>query len=198
MAISDIAAHTHLSSTDIEVLGAELDLIRQDVEESSGRKRRLHPAQIMFQRTLDARVGWTVWGWGRVLAGLRRRRCGRVFADEQVGVVELSDVGSEQAEGSQGDAGCAHRQCVYEGESGGGGGDDEPGASVAGWRAGRPRRSVVRWCSSPGMGLARLGVETVPGRGSFPRSRPSGVVGGGGRQAGIPPRRRRAGGRSVR
>ena len=31
MAIADIAAYTHLSATDIEALGDELDAIRRDV-----------------------------------------------------------------------------------------------------------------------------------------------------------------------
>ncbi|CAN5725212.1 acyl-CoA desaturase [soil metagenome] len=55
MAISDIAAYTHLSSTDIEALGAELDLIRQDIEESLGAKDAAYIRRtIIFQRTLDA------------------------------------------------------------------------------------------------------------------------------------------------
>jgi fatty acid desaturase len=72
MAISDIAAYTHLSSTDIEALGAELDLIRQDVEESLGAKDAAYIRRtILFQRTLDvagrlliagtrSRVGWVL------------------------------------------------------------------------------------------------------------------------------------------
>jgi fatty acid desaturase len=55
MAISDIAAYTHLSRTDIEALGAELDLIRQDIEESLGAKDAAYIRRtIFFQRTLDA------------------------------------------------------------------------------------------------------------------------------------------------
>jgi fatty acid desaturase len=72
MAINDVAAYTHLSSTDIEALGAELDLIRQDVEESLGANdARYIRRTIFFQRSLDAaarlliagsrsRVGWVV------------------------------------------------------------------------------------------------------------------------------------------
>ena len=72
MAISDIAAYTHLTSADIEALGAELDAIRRDVEESLGAKDAAYIRRsILFQRTLDAAarlviassrstVGWLV------------------------------------------------------------------------------------------------------------------------------------------
>ena len=36
MAITDVAAYAHLSETDIESLGYELDTIRRDVYESLG------------------------------------------------------------------------------------------------------------------------------------------------------------------
>jgi NADPH-dependent stearoyl-CoA 9-desaturase len=55
MAISDIAAYTHLSAADMESLGAELDTIRRDVEESLGAKDAAYIRRtILFQRTLDA------------------------------------------------------------------------------------------------------------------------------------------------
>jgi fatty acid desaturase len=54
MAISDIAAYTHLSAADMESLGAELDTIRRDVEESLGAKDAAYIRRtILFQRTLD-------------------------------------------------------------------------------------------------------------------------------------------------
>ena len=36
MAITDVPAFTHLTDADIETLGAELDAIRQDIEDSRG------------------------------------------------------------------------------------------------------------------------------------------------------------------
>jgi fatty acid desaturase len=54
MAISDIAAYTHLSSTDIDALGAELDTIRRDIEESLGARDATYIRRsILFQRSLD-------------------------------------------------------------------------------------------------------------------------------------------------
>ena len=72
MAITDIAAYAHLSPTDIEALGAELDTIRRDVEESRGAKDAAYIRRaIVFQRALDigarlliagsrSRTGWLV------------------------------------------------------------------------------------------------------------------------------------------
>ena len=55
MAISDIASYAQLSSAEIEALGAELDTIRRDVEESRGEKDATYIRRaIAFQRTLDA------------------------------------------------------------------------------------------------------------------------------------------------
>jgi fatty acid desaturase len=63
MAISDIAAYTHLSRTDIDALGAELDLIRQEVEESLGAKDAAYIRRtIIFQRTLDAAARLVIAG----------------------------------------------------------------------------------------------------------------------------------------
>jgi NADPH-dependent stearoyl-CoA 9-desaturase len=63
MAISDIGAYTHLSAVDIEALGVELDLIRQDVEESLGAKdARYIRRTILFQRTLDAAARLVIAG----------------------------------------------------------------------------------------------------------------------------------------
>ncbi len=72
MAIADIAAYTHLSRTDIEALGYELDAIRCDIEESLGEKDAAYIRRtIKFQRLLDVgarlliagsrtRVGWVL------------------------------------------------------------------------------------------------------------------------------------------
>src|SRR5258707_15824333 len=72
MAITDIAAYAHLSPTDIEALGAELDAIRRDVEESRGAKDATYIRRaIAFQRALDigarlliagsrSKTGWVV------------------------------------------------------------------------------------------------------------------------------------------
>jgi NADPH-dependent stearoyl-CoA 9-desaturase len=69
MAITDIAAYTHLSTTDIETLGDELDAIRRDVEESLGADDAAYIRRtIRFQRLLD--VG------ARLLVGRSRSRTG--------------------------------------------------------------------------------------------------------------------------
>lgn len=72
MAIADIAAYTHLSQTDIEALGYELDAIRYDIEESLGEKDAAYIRRtIRFQRMLD--VG------ARLLIGGSRTRAGWVL-----------------------------------------------------------------------------------------------------------------------
>ncbi|MDA4110216.1 fatty acid desaturase family protein [Mycolicibacterium holsaticum] len=70
MAITDIAAYAHLSKTDIEALGDELDAIRADIEASLGvRDAHYIRRTILFQRTLEvlarliiatsrSRTGW--------------------------------------------------------------------------------------------------------------------------------------------
>ena len=69
MAITDIAAYAHLSPTDIEAFGAELDQVRRDVEESRGAKDAAYIRRtILFQRTLDAAA--------RVLIAGSRSRAG--------------------------------------------------------------------------------------------------------------------------
>ncbi|MEZ0052505.1 fatty acid desaturase [Mycobacterium sp. MAA66] len=72
MAISDIAVYARLSTADIEALGAELDTIRADIEDSRGAKDAAYIRRVIaFQRILDivarlqivrsrSRVGWTV------------------------------------------------------------------------------------------------------------------------------------------
>ncbi|CAJ1581819.1 acyl-CoA desaturase [[Mycobacterium] wendilense] len=55
MAITDVAQYAHLSRTEIDALGAELDAIRVDIEDSLGARDAayIHRA-IRFQRALDA------------------------------------------------------------------------------------------------------------------------------------------------
>ncbi len=72
MAITDVAAYAHLSKTDIEALGDELDAIRRDVEASLGERDAAYIRRaIGFQRTLEvgarlliaasrSRAGWLV------------------------------------------------------------------------------------------------------------------------------------------
>jgi NADPH-dependent stearoyl-CoA 9-desaturase len=69
MAIADIASYTHLSTTDIETLGDELDAIRRDIEDSRGTRDAAYIRRtIRFQRLLD--VG------ARLLIGGSRSRAG--------------------------------------------------------------------------------------------------------------------------
>lgn len=72
MAINDIAAYARLSPVDIEAIGAELDAIRGEVEDSLGAKDATYIRRVIgFQRALDvvarlqiarsrSRVGWAV------------------------------------------------------------------------------------------------------------------------------------------
>jgi fatty acid desaturase len=54
MAITDVAQYAHLTRTDIEALGAELDSIRCDIEESLGVRDAAYIRRtIAFQRTLE-------------------------------------------------------------------------------------------------------------------------------------------------
>lgn len=55
MAITDVAMYAHLTRTDIDALGAELDAIRSEVEESRGERDAAYIRRtIRFQRTLEA------------------------------------------------------------------------------------------------------------------------------------------------
>ena len=72
LAISDIAAYARLTPADIEALGAELDTIRADIEDSRGAKDAAYIRRVItFQRILDAvarlqivrsssRIGWVL------------------------------------------------------------------------------------------------------------------------------------------
>ncbi|MCT7658357.1 fatty acid desaturase family protein [Mycobacterium deserti] len=69
MAITDIAAYSHLSDADIEALGYELDAIRRDVEDSRGERDATYIHRtIKFQRALDVAA--------RLLIGTSRSRAG--------------------------------------------------------------------------------------------------------------------------
>ena len=55
MAIADVAQYAHLSETEMAALGAELDTIRRDIEESRGARDATYIRRtIAFQRTLEA------------------------------------------------------------------------------------------------------------------------------------------------
>jgi NADPH-dependent stearoyl-CoA 9-desaturase len=72
MAITDIAEYAHLSDADLEVLEAELDAIRRDIEASRGEKDRAYIRRVIaFQRFLDvaarlaiagtsSKIGWAL------------------------------------------------------------------------------------------------------------------------------------------
>jgi NADPH-dependent stearoyl-CoA 9-desaturase len=72
MAITDVAEYAHLSVTDLEALGVELEAIRRDIEGSRGDKDRTYIVRtIVFQRFLDiaarlliagtrSKVGWAL------------------------------------------------------------------------------------------------------------------------------------------
>jgi len=63
MAITDIARYTHLSATDIETLGDELDAIRRDIEDSRGVRDAAYIRRtIRFQRLLDVGARLLIWG----------------------------------------------------------------------------------------------------------------------------------------
>jgi len=77
MAISDVAAYTHLSTTDIEDLGRELDAIRRDVEASRGASDAAYIRRtIRFHRLLDVGARLLIWasrsrtGWAMGTAAL--------------------------------------------------------------------------------------------------------------------------------
>jgi fatty acid desaturase len=55
MAITDVAEYAHLSRTDIDALGAELDAIRRDIEDSLGERDAAYIRRIIrLQRVLEA------------------------------------------------------------------------------------------------------------------------------------------------
>ncbi len=80
MAITDIAAYTHLSTTDIASLERELDEIRRDVQESLGASDAAYIKRtIRFQRGLDLASRLLIWG-GRSRASLALGTAGLAYA----------------------------------------------------------------------------------------------------------------------
>ena len=95
MAITDIAAYTHLSARDIERLGSELDAIRSDIEESRGaRDANYIRRTITFQRTLDIAA--------RLLIASTRSRASWVLGTAALGfakTVENMEIGHNVSHG---------------------------------------------------------------------------------------------------
>ena len=61
MAITDVAQYAHLSRSDIDALGAELDTIRREVEESRDARDATYIRRtIVFQRALEAAARVTI------------------------------------------------------------------------------------------------------------------------------------------
>lgn len=59
MAITDIDEYAHLTDADVEALGAELDAIRRDIEESRGAADAKYIRRtITFQRSMAAGALW--------------------------------------------------------------------------------------------------------------------------------------------
>ena len=95
IAVTDIAAYTHLSANDIESLGRELDDIRSDIEESLGARDAAYIRRtIMFQRTLDIAA--------RVLLAGTRSKTGLIAGTAALGfakVVENMEIGHNVSHG---------------------------------------------------------------------------------------------------
>ncbi len=63
IAITDVARYAHLSPRQIDALGAELDAIRTEVEDSRGERDAAYIRRtILFQRTLDAGARLLIFG----------------------------------------------------------------------------------------------------------------------------------------
>ncbi len=89
MAITDVAQYAHLSKSDIETLGAELDAIRRDIEASRGAHDAAYIRRtIAFQRTLEvgarlliaashSKVGW--------IAGTAALACAKSVENMEIG-----------------------------------------------------------------------------------------------------------------
>jgi NADPH-dependent stearoyl-CoA 9-desaturase len=77
MAINDVAQYAHLSTTDVEALGAELDDIRRDIEDSRGARDAAYIRRTLsFQRALEIGARLLIaasrsrTGWFAGIAGL--------------------------------------------------------------------------------------------------------------------------------
>ena len=95
MAITDIAAYTHLTDADIERLGSELDTIRRDIQDSRGATDAAYIRRtIAFQRTLDFVA--------RLLIGASRSRAGWALGTVALGFaksVENMEIGHNVSHG---------------------------------------------------------------------------------------------------
>jgi fatty acid desaturase len=95
MAITDIARYTHLNAMDIERLGAELDQIRCEIEDSLGARDAAYIRRtIRFQRVLDVAA--------RLLIGGSHSRFGWVLGTAALAVaksVENMEIGHNVSHG---------------------------------------------------------------------------------------------------
>ena len=95
IAITDIARYTHLSASDIEHLGRELDAIRSDIEGSLGGPDAAYIRRtILFQRTLDVAA--------RLLIAGTRSKAGWVLGAAALGfakTVENMEIGHNVSHG---------------------------------------------------------------------------------------------------
>ncbi len=82
MAITDVAEYAHLSVTDLEALGVELEAIRRDIEGSRGEKDRAYIRRtIAIQRCLDIAA--------RLLIAGNRSKVGWVFGTTALAVAKV-------------------------------------------------------------------------------------------------------------
>jgi fatty acid desaturase len=95
MAITDVAQYAHLSKTDLQELGAELDAIRREVEDSRGARDAAYIRRtIAFQRLLELGA--------RLLIGIGRSRVtwgAGVAALASAKVVENMEIGHNVGHG---------------------------------------------------------------------------------------------------
>src|SRR3954453_20954779 len=95
MAIADIAAYAHLSQSDVEALGRELDAIRANIEDSLGPKDAAYIRRtIRFQRMLDVAA--------RLVIGCTRTRTGWLLGTAALAVaksIENMEIGHNVGHG---------------------------------------------------------------------------------------------------
>ncbi len=72
MAITDVSVFAHLTDTDVELLAAELDAIRQEVSDSLGERDARY-----IRRTIAAHRAMEFGGRLLLAFGTRRSTCGR-------------------------------------------------------------------------------------------------------------------------
>jgi fatty acid desaturase len=95
MAITDVERYAHLSKSDIEALGSELDAIRRDIEASRGERDAAYVHRtILFQRMLEAVA--------RLLIGASRSRLGWILGTASLAVaksIENMEIGHNVSHG---------------------------------------------------------------------------------------------------